>query len=104
MKFLVINTIKKPVPSLPQTTLKKMWDDTMKDVEQWRKAGTILAMYYIPGYDKVVTIEEHNSAETLLQHLSGHQMRDFFSWEVYPLVDNFDETRKVLVKIIKMEV
>ncbi len=102
MKFLVIASFMKPVPSVPQATVQKMWDDTMKQLEQLRKAGEMLAFYYIPGYDKAVSIEEHKNAEEMLQNLSGHAMADFIEWEVYPLVDNFDEILKVMAKKFKV--
>jgi len=104
MKFLVINTFKKPATSFPQTDVQKMFNDTMKLMEQYRKSGTILAMYFIPGWNKAVTIEEHKSADTLLQNLSGHPMADFMNFEIYPVVDNFDEMVKVLAKLLKVTV
>ena len=104
MKFLVINTFSKTKPSLPQTTLKKMWDETLNTMEQYRKAGTILEMYFIPGWNKVVSIEDHKSADTLLQILSGHPFGNYMNFEVYPLEDFSDELLKVLAKMFKVEV
>jgi hypothetical protein len=101
MKFLVIASFKKQAPPVRPTTVKKLFNDMLKLIERARKAGTILEMYYIPGYEKTVTIEEHNNAETLLQNLSGNPMADFIDWEVYPLAENYDELAKVFVKKFK---
>jgi hypothetical protein len=58
----------------------------------------MLAMYYLPGWEKIVSIEEHKTSEEILQTLTGNPMGDFIDFEIYPVVDDFSVAVKVLAK------
>jgi hypothetical protein len=104
MKFLVIGTFIKPWPSYPQATLQKMWEDTFKGLEKNKKAGIMQSMYYMPGWEKVVSIEEYKSADAIMEVFTLHPWGDSIKWEVYPLADFNDETVKIMAKKFNLKV
>ena len=78
MKFLVIFQPKGAVPS-------DITERNKKIVEQAIKDDKILEMYYVPGWNKHVSIEEHDNAEAMLEQLQDNYI--YGDVEIYPLVD-----------------
>ena len=100
MKFLVISHLKDTFSTLPPSVVRQLWEANMELVNQARKAGKIREIYWIPGWNRGVSIEDKKSAEEVVQTLSGSPMFAFLNFEVYPLAD-FDESRKVLLESVK---
>ena len=97
MKFLVMSSFKDTYFTLPPDKIKKIMEGTYEVLRQSRNTGTLLDLYYIPGWDRAVGIEEHDSAEKLNQHLSSTPAAPFLKFEVYPLSD-FDEAMQGLLR------
>ena len=90
MKFLVISKRKDDAPTSMTAEMEKNY----QEVEQRQKAGK-MELYYMPGWNKGVSIEEHeNMAEALKALKSGYKYNNF---EIYPLMD-WKEARDILYK------
>ena len=63
-----------------------------KDAEQRLKDGK-LEIYYIPGWDKNISIEEHENMAEVLKALKFPSNN--YNFEIYPLMD-YKETRDIL--------
>jgi muconolactone delta-isomerase len=86
MKFLVISQRKEAGYKIPASTR----ENNIKAVKQAVKDGKILDIYQIPGWNKTVTIEEHDNAQEMLDAVGP--MLEYLNFEVYPLAD-FDLSR-----------
>ena len=80
MKFLVISQLKYPTTPFP----KDLVENKMKAIEQAIKDGKF-QMYYAPGWDKNVSIEEHDSIEEIYEGIKD--LSQYYNVEIYPLVD-----------------
>jgi len=85
MKFLVISEPKDIYYSMSQSERKKI--DETGDVyfRKAVKAGQILEVYAVPGWNRYVTIEEYESIEELYNHFNNDPSYPFGKFEVYPL-------------------
>ena len=100
MKFLTITTIKDTMSTLPPAISRQLMEATVAYTNQLRQAGIILEIYTIAGWARTAVICEHESAEHLVQTLSGIPMGGFMNFEVYPLAD-FDESMKAHIESAK---
>ena len=81
MKFLVVTQAKEAYFKAPASTI----ENNMKRVKQAAKDGKILEIYLIPGWNKTVSIEEHDNAQEILDAVSP--MLEYVNFEIYPLAD-----------------
>jgi len=95
MKFLVINTPKEIMFTLPPTTLRQLMEATHAWTNQQKQAGTISEIYVIPEWRRTVVISEAESAEAMAQRATEVPLGGFMNTEIYPLAD-FNECGPVL--------
>ena len=69
-------------------------------VNQQRQAGVILEIYTVAGWGRTAVICEHESAEHLVQTLTGMPLAGFMNFEVYPLGD-FAQSMKAHIEAAK---
>lgn len=90
MKFLVIAQQKENGPTASTDEREKM----LQRIEQRVKAGK-MEVYYMPGWNKNVSIEEHESMVEALEAIKNPSKYNNF--EIYPLMD-WKEARDILYK------
>jgi muconolactone delta-isomerase len=100
MKFLGISKTKDTASTLPPSVMRQLMEATLDFMNQEKKAGRILEAYFIPGWDRVVTISEFKSAEEINQLLSELPIGAFLDIETYPLA-NFNESMKTYMENLK---
>jgi len=100
MKFLTISKMKDTASTVPPSVMRPLMEATLDLMNQEMKAGRILEAYFIPGWDRVVTISEFKSAEEIVQLISALPVGGFLNLEVYPLA-NFNESMKTYIESLK---
>jgi len=100
MKFLTISKMKDTASTMPPSVMRQLMEATLDVMKQETKAGRILEYYFIPGWDRVVAINEVKSAEEIVQRLSMLPVGGFLDFEVYPLADAF-EAMKTYIESLK---
>jgi muconolactone delta-isomerase len=93
MKFLTISKMKDTASTMPPSVMRQLMEATVDVMNQEKKAGNGGEHYFIPGWDRVVAINEVKSAEEILQRLNRLPIGGFLDFEVYPLVDAFEAMR-----------
>ena len=101
MKFLTISKMKDTASAVPPSVIRQLMEATDAFMAQQKKAGKVSEYYFIPGWDRVVTIGEFNSAEEINQRLCELPVGGFLDFEVYPLADPF-ESMKAYLEALKM--
>jgi muconolactone delta-isomerase len=101
MKFLTISKMKDTASTMPPSVMRQLMEATSDLMKQETKAGRILEYYFIPGWDRVVAINEVKSAEEIVQRISALPVGGFLDFEVYPLADAF-EAMKTYIESLKM--
>ncbi len=81
MKFLVINEAKDIYYSLPAGEREKI------DEESPFQPGDLLKIYSIPGWNRMVAIEQYESIESLYNHFEKDSYYPYANFEVYPLIE-----------------
>jgi len=100
MKFLGISKMKDTASTVPPSVMRQLMEATVDAMNQEKKAGRISEAYFIPGWDRVVTIGEFKSAEEINQRLSNLPVGAFLDIEMYPLADAF-EAMKTYIESLK---
>ena len=100
MKFLVISTFKDTILTVSPSVVRKAMEASLDGLNQHKKAGKILEMYLIPGWNRLVIIGETKSVEEIVQNISEPPGSGLYNIEVYPLAD-LDESRKILLESVK---
>jgi muconolactone delta-isomerase len=100
MKFLTISTMKDTASTMPPSVMRQLMEATIDVMNQEKKAGNVGEYYFIPGWDRVVTISEAKNGEEIFQRLSILPVGGFLNFEVYPLIDAF-EAMKTYVESLK---
>ena len=100
MKFLTISKMKDMASTAPPSVIMQLMEATADVMKQAMKAGNVLEYYFIPGWDRVVTISEVKSAEEINQRLCELPIGGFLDFEVYPLADPF-ESMKAYIEALK---
>ena len=96
MKFLTISKMKDTASTMPPSVMRQLMEATIDVMNQETKAGRVLEYYFIPGWDRVVTITEVKSAEEINQRLCDLPVGGFLDFEVYPLADPFESMKAYL--------
>jgi len=96
MKFLTIAKMKDTASTVPPSVVRQLMEATDALMAQQKKAGNVLEYYFIPGWDRVVTISEFKSAEEINQRLCELPIGGFLDVEVYPLADAFEAMKPYL--------
>ena len=73
---------------------------TLDLMNQNKKAGKILEMYFMAGSGRSMVIGESKSAEELVQVISTLPVGGFMDFETYPLAD-FNESMKAHIESMK---
>jgi muconolactone delta-isomerase len=100
MKFLTISKMKDTAYTIPPAVMRQLMEATAAYMEQAKKDGQVLEYYFIPGWDRSVVIHESDSAEAIVQALTGLPVGGFLDIEVYPLADPF-ESMKAYIEALK---
>ena len=100
MKFLTISRTKDTFSTLPPAMLRQLMEATAAYMDQGKKEGKILEYYFIPGWNRSVVISESDSAEEIVQRISGLPVGAFLDFEVYPLADP-NEAMKAFIESLK---
>jgi len=100
MKFLTISKMKGTASTVPPSVMRQLMEATADVMKQAMKTGSVLEYYFIPGWDRVVTISEVKSAEEINQRLCELPVGGFLDFEVYPLADPF-ESMKSYIEALK---
>jgi muconolactone delta-isomerase len=100
MKFLTIGKVKDIASTVPPSVMRPLMEATLDLMNQNKKAGKILEMYYIAGWNRSIVIGEQKSAEELVQAMSTLPVGGFMDFETYPLAD-FDESMKATIESMK---
>jgi muconolactone delta-isomerase len=100
MKFLAIASMRDTATTLPPALTRQLLEATMVEMNQQKKAGKILDMYLIPGWNRVVVISEAKSAEEEYQNINRTPIISFYNIELYPLAD-INEATKVAIESLK---
>jgi muconolactone delta-isomerase len=100
MKFLTISKMKDTASTVPPSVMRPLMEATDDVMKQEMKMGRVLEYYFIPGWDRVVTISEFKSAEEINERLSTLPVGGFLDFEIYPLADAF-ESMKTYIESMK---
>jgi muconolactone delta-isomerase len=100
MKFLSISSMKDTASTLPPSVARQLVEASISVINRHKKAGKVLEVYSIPGWDRNVVISEAKSAEEVVQRISEFPVAAFMNFEVYPLAD-WDESTKITLKSLK---
>lgn len=100
MKFLGIATMKDVTMTLPPAVQRQFLETALATMNQQKKEGKILEMYFVPGWGKSMVITEANSAEEMLHNI-GPMVASYMDLETYPLAD-FNESLNMFIESIKM--
>lgn len=101
MKFLSILSIKDIFYTLPLAEQQKLIKALIDFMKQPPKAGKVLEMYTMAGWNRAVVIAEHESAESLAQALTENPMGAFYNWETYPIAEITDEMMNAYLEAYK---
>jgi muconolactone delta-isomerase len=96
MKFLTISKMKDTASTVPPSVIRQLMEATADVMKQAMKTGRVLEYYFIPGWDRIVTISEVKSAEEINQRLCELPVGGFLDFEVYPLADPFESMKPYL--------
>jgi len=100
MKFLVIAKLKDTASTLPPSVMRPLMEATLDLMNQEKKAGRILEMYFLAGSGRSMVISEVKSAEEIVQRQSTLPISGFMDFETYPLAD-FNESMKTYIESMK---
>ena len=100
MKFLTITSLKDTISTLPPAASRQLLEASIAWVNEQKRAGIILEIYAIPGWERTAVICQHESAEHIARTLSGMPLGPFMNFEVYPLAD-FNEYMKGHIEFAK---
>ena len=100
MKFLLMFTVTDSCTLVPPTVMRQVLEADVAWVEEQKRAGKILEVYFC-HYQRAVAICEHPSAEDLAQTLAQCPMAGFVNVEVYPLAD-FGQAMKANIEALKV--
>jgi len=100
MKFLTIAKMKDTASTVPPSVMRPLMEATLDLMNQNKKAGKILEMYFMAGSGRSMVIGESKSAEELVQVISTLPVGGFMDFETYPLAD-FNESMKAHIESMK---
>jgi muconolactone delta-isomerase len=100
MKFLTIVKMKDTVSTLPPSVSIQLMEATLNLMNQRKKAGEVLEMYFMAGSGRSMAITENKSAEEIVQSITELPVSGFMDFETYPLAD-FNESMKAHIKGLK---
>jgi len=100
MKFLTIGNTKDMFFTFPPAIAGQILKANHTVVNQQKKAGKILEIYYVPGWNRSVVIREAKSAEEVAKDVDEMPLSSFMNIEMYPLAD-YDESSKIILRGIK---
>lgn len=96
MKFLKIFTMKDTFSMLSPATQRQLMEMSVVAVDELKKNGTILEVYYTPG--QFIFISDYPSHEALVEKMAS--VLGFMDVEVYPLAD-FHKSVEALIEACK---
>jgi muconolactone delta-isomerase len=100
MKFLTIGNLKDTASTAPPAVMRQLLETSMATMNQQKKAGKLLEMYSVAGWNRVMVISEAKSAEEIVQNISESPITPFYNMEVYPLAD-LNEVAKIMLERLK---
>jgi muconolactone delta-isomerase len=100
MKFLNIVKMKDTVSTLPPSVSIQLMEATLDLMNQRKKAGEVLEMYFMAGSGRSMAITEAKSAEEIVQSITELPVSGFMDFETYPLAD-FNESMKAHIEGLK---
>jgi len=100
MKFLTIASLKDTASTVPPSVMRPLMEATLDLMNQRKKAGEVLEMYFMAGSGRSMAITEGKSAEEIVQRISELPIGGFMDFETYPLAD-FNESMKAYIEAYK---
>jgi hypothetical protein len=100
MKFVSICSIKDTVSTLPPSIVRQILEAGVVWINQQKNAGTLLEIYGMAGWRRVMIIWEVESAEAIVRVVNENPMGAFLNHEVYALAD-IDEVMKANIESAK---
>ena len=101
MKFLVIGTIKESASMFPPSLVRQLVEADPAVISQQKKGGKLLEIYWIPGWNRGMSIREAKSAEEIYRDIAEMPCSIMTNHEVYPLAD-YNEINKAMVERLKI--
>ncbi len=100
MKFLAISKMKDAALALPPAMGIQLIESATAAINQLKKEGKVLEVYYVPGWSRTVIVQESKTAEEALKIMVSSPIYSFMDTEIYPLADGI-ESMKMLVDTFK---
>jgi muconolactone delta-isomerase len=101
MKFVVIGSIKESASMFPPSLVRQLVEADPAVISQQKKAGKLLEIYWIPGWNRGIAIREAKSAEEIYRDIADMPCSILTNNEVYPLAD-YSEINKAMVERLKI--
>jgi muconolactone delta-isomerase len=101
MKFVVIGSLKDSASTLPPSLVRSLVEGDPAVINQQKKAGKLLEIYWIPGWNRGMSIMEAKSAEEIYRNIAEMPCSIMMNSEVYPLAD-YSEINKTMVERLKV--
>jgi hypothetical protein len=101
MKFLTINRMKDTMGLLPPATLAALFETSIAAIQQQKKEGRILDMYFSPGEGVLIGIHNQDNADKWADDLAKIPIMMYAEYKAYPLA-SFDEYVKKNLEAVKM--
>ena len=96
MKFLAILKLKDVALTLPPAALVPMIEAGLAAMQQQKKEGRLLELYYSPGSDRIIAMLNYVSADQWEKDWAALPMAPYYDREVHPLADYDQYARDVL--------
>ena len=87
MKFLTIAKMKDTASTVPPSVIRPLMEATLDLMNQRKKTGEVLEMYFMAGCGRSMVITEAKSAEEIVQRQSALPISGLMDFETYPLAD-----------------
>jgi muconolactone delta-isomerase len=100
MKFLFIGKTRDVGIALPPALIRQLLEATVAAMNQQKKEGKILEVYFIPGAASFVTLGEFKTAEEMVRNFNTMPFATYMVFEIHPLAD-FNESMKIIMEKLK---
>jgi muconolactone delta-isomerase len=100
MKFLFIGETRDVGIALPPALIRQLLEATVAAMNQLKKEGKILEVYFIPGAASFVTLGEFKTAEEMVKNFNMMPFATYMNFEIHPLAD-FNESMKIIIEKLK---
>lgn len=100
MKFLTIGKTRDVGLAQSPALIRQLLEATVAAVNQQKKEGKILEVYFIPGAASFVTLGEFKTAEEMVKFFNTMPFATYMDFQNYPLAD-YNESMKIIMEKFK---